>query len=82
MKLTKAQKRYLLELLDDEERTYNGRAWRTLSRLKKLGLVDWNYSIRLSSSGSSAESYRTCLTIKGRQVAEELHLAAMLEGMR
>ena len=79
IKLTPAQKRYLLELLADGERTYNGRAWRTLSRLNQLELVGWRV---LHAEGDSAEAYRAHLTLKGVEVARELQTAEALETSR
>lgn len=43
MNLTPAQKRYLAEIREAGERTYNGRAYRILKVLEDAGLieVDW-----------------------------------------
>ena len=79
IKLTPAQKRYLLDLLADGERTYNGRAWRTLNRLNQLELVGWRV---LHVEGDSVAAYRTHLTPKGVTVAQELQMAVTLEGSR
>lgn len=45
-KLTPAQSRYLKEIRDAGEKTYNGRAMRVIEALDRLNLVTAHYDLR------------------------------------
>lgn len=72
MKLTKAQRRRLVEICE-RPRVYNGRLERTLRALESRGLitVDWDLCLSALRVGGSYWRNTATATEKGRQVSRE-----------
>ncbi len=51
-KLTAPQARYLAEIREAGERSYNGRARRPLEALERAGLIEYDYALVPRASGS------------------------------